>query len=192
MIAAIYARKSTDQSDRDDEAKSVTRQVEHATAYAQRKGWTVDPAHVYTDDGVSGAEFVKRPGFLRLMNALKSRPLFQILVIMDEDRLGREQIETAWALKQLITAGVRVFSYLQDRERTLNSPTEKLLLSVSTFADEMEREKARQRTYDVMARKARAGHVTGGRVYGYDNVDVFAERPSRVRWTGSSARRRRA
>ena len=34
MLAAIYARKSTDQADRADEAKSVTRQVEHATVYA--------------------------------------------------------------------------------------------------------------------------------------------------------------
>jgi DNA invertase Pin-like site-specific DNA recombinase len=42
MIAAIYARKSTDQSDRADEARSVTRQVEHAKAYAATKGWTGD------------------------------------------------------------------------------------------------------------------------------------------------------
>ena len=41
MIAAVYARKSTDQNLPDVE-KSVTRQVEHATAYAQRKGWAVD------------------------------------------------------------------------------------------------------------------------------------------------------
>jgi site-specific DNA recombinase len=65
-----------------------------------------------------------------------------------------------------------VWLYLEDRERTLDSPTEKLLMSVAAFADEMEREKARQRTYDAMARKARALHVTGGKVYGYDNVDV--------------------
>ena len=44
------------------------------------------------------------------------------------------------------------------------------MLSLTTFADEMERERARQRTYDAMLRKARAGHVTGGRVFGYDNV----------------------
>ena len=30
----------------------------------------------------------------------------------------------------------------------------------------------RQRTYDAMQRKAQAGHVTGGRVFGYDNVEV--------------------
>jgi hypothetical protein len=38
--------------------------------------------------------------------------------------------------------------------------------------DELEREKARQRTYDAMQRKARAGHVTGGRVFGYDNFEI--------------------
>ena len=37
MIAAIYARKSTDQTGMADEAKSVTRQIEHAKAYAERK-----------------------------------------------------------------------------------------------------------------------------------------------------------
>src|SRR5262245_65832879 len=104
MIAAIYARKSTDQNVADEE-KSVTRQVELARAYAARKGWTVDDAHVYTDDGISGAEFLKRPGFLRLMNALKPWAPFQVLVMSEESRLGREQIETAYALKQIITAG---------------------------------------------------------------------------------------
>jgi DNA invertase Pin-like site-specific DNA recombinase len=95
MIAAIYARKSTEQNGMADEAKSVTRQIEHATAYAARKGWAVDPAHVYADDGISGAEFTTRPGFLGLMNALKPRPSFQVLIMSEESRLGREAIETA-------------------------------------------------------------------------------------------------
>ena len=40
-------------------------------------------------------------------------------------------------------------------------------MSVAAFADEVEREKARQRTRDAMVRKAQALHVTGGKVYGY-------------------------
>jgi Recombinase/Resolvase, N terminal domain len=96
-----------------------------------------------------------------------------MLVMSEESRLGREAIETAYALKQLIQAGVRIFFYLEDRERTFNSPTDKLLMSVTAFADELEREKARQRTYDAMQRKARAGHVTGGHVFGYDNIEVL-------------------
>ena len=45
LIAAIYARKSTEQNVADEE-KSVTRQVERARDYATRKGWTVDDAHI--------------------------------------------------------------------------------------------------------------------------------------------------
>jgi hypothetical protein len=34
MIVAVYARKSSDDSDRNEEARSTTRQVERVTAYA--------------------------------------------------------------------------------------------------------------------------------------------------------------
>ena len=174
MIAAIYARKSTEQNGVADESKSVARQIAHARAYALRKHWVVADDHVYVDDGISGAEFANRPGFVRLMGALKPRPAFNVLIMSEESRLGREAIETAYALKQVITAHVRVFYYLEDIERTFESPTDKLLLSVAAFADELERDKARQRTYDALSRKARAGHVVGGRVFGYRNVDVCA------------------
>ena len=172
MIAAIYARKSTEQIGVADEQKSVARQLEHARNYAVSKGWTVVGAYEFIDDGISGAEFANRPGFLRLMNALKPGAPFQVLVMSEVSRLGREQIETAYALKQLSVAGVRCFSYLDGRELLMESATDKFLLGAVTFAADLEREKARQRTYDAMLRKAKAGHVTGGRAFGYDNVDV--------------------
>ena len=174
MIAAIYARKSTDQTGVSNEEKSVTRQIENAKAYASKKSWTVGENLIYVDDGISGAEFLKRPAFLRLMNSLKPRPTFQVLIMSEESRLGREQIETAYALKQIIDAGVRVFFYLEDRERTLENALDKVMLSITNFGAEMEREKAKQRTYDAMLRKAKAGHVTGGKVYGYDNKEMLA------------------
>src|SRR5262245_32606590 len=170
MIAAIYARKSTEQTGVADEARSVARQIEHARAYAARKGWTIAEAHIYADDGISGAEFVKRPGFLRLMNTLTPRPPFQVLVMSEESRLGREQIETAYALKRITDAGVRVFFYLEDRERTLDSAMDKVMLSLTNFASEMERERAGQRVRDALIRKARAGHVANGMSFGYRNV----------------------
>src|SRR5260221_13690988 len=172
MIAAVYARKSTDQTGVANDQKSVARQRDHAHQYAAKKGWTVDDRFVFVDDGISGAAFANRPGFLRLMNALKPRAPFQVLVMSEESRLGREAIETAYALKQLVQAGVRIFFCMEDRERTLDSPTDKIMMSLTAFADELEREKARQRTYDAMQRKARAGHVTGGLVFGYVNIDV--------------------
>jgi DNA invertase Pin-like site-specific DNA recombinase len=83
-IAAIYARKSTDQSAVADEAKSVSRQIDHATAYAQRRGWAVPETCIFVDDGFSGAEFANRPGFVRLMASLKPRPTFQVLIMSEE------------------------------------------------------------------------------------------------------------
>ena len=165
MIAAIYARKSTEQTGVADEQKSVARQIEHARQYAAAQGLDRRRrARLSSTTGSAAPSSRTGPGFLRLMNALKPRPPFQVLVMSEESRLGREAIETAYALKQLVQAGVRVFFYLEDRERTLDSPTDKIMLSLTAFADELEREKARQRTYDAMLRKARAGHVTGGRV----------------------------
>ena len=143
MIAAIYARKSTDENGLADGEKSVTRQIANARDYATKKGWTVAGEHIYVDDGVSGAEFANRPGYMRLMNALKPKSPFQALVMSEESRLGRESIEVSFALKQLVTANVRVFCYLTDTERTLDSPIEKGMLALQTMADEMERVKAR-------------------------------------------------
>ena len=68
-VAAVYGRKSTDQSGVSDEQRSVARQVESARAYATRNGWIVADDHIYIDDGISGAEF-DRPGFVRLMAAV--------------------------------------------------------------------------------------------------------------------------
>jgi DNA invertase Pin-like site-specific DNA recombinase len=108
--------------------------------------------HVYIDDGISGAEFANRPGFLRLMNAHKPRPPFQVLVMSDLDRLGRESVDTTYAVKQLSMAGVQIFAYLDDREIRLDSPMETLITQVQSFGAALEREKARQRTFDALER----------------------------------------
>ena len=49
VIAAILARKSTDQPGVPDEERSVTRQVEQARAYAAGKGWIVDERYIFVD-----------------------------------------------------------------------------------------------------------------------------------------------
>src|SRR5687768_8752693 len=99
MIAAVYCRKSTAQDDIADDQRSVARQRERATAYAAAKGWTVANEHVFIDDGISGAEFTNRPGYMRLLNALKPRAPFQVLIVSELSRLGREQLETGYAVK---------------------------------------------------------------------------------------------
>jgi site-specific DNA recombinase len=122
MIAAIYARKSTDQSGVSDKQRSVARQVEHARAYVTSKGWAVAEDHVYVDDGISGAEFERRPGLQRLRAALKPRPSFTVLIVSEQSRLSRDTADTLQVLKELARAGVRVYAYQDDRPISLDTP----------------------------------------------------------------------
>ena len=168
-VAAIYARKSTGQHVASD-AKSVTRQVENARAFAVQQGWTVDDRFVFIDDGVSGAEFERRPGFVSLMDALRPKPSFQVLIISEESRLGRSTTEVPYAIGRLVKAGVEVWCYRDQRKVALDTPMDKFMVSATSFASDMERWLGQQRTIEAMLRKARAGHVTGGRCFGYDNV----------------------
>jgi DNA invertase Pin-like site-specific DNA recombinase len=132
MIAAIYARKSTDQNVADEE-KSVTRQVDRARAYAAAKGWAVADPHVYIDDGISGAEFEKRPGYVALMAALTHRTPFQALILMDQSRLGRSTREIPYALGRIMDAGVRVFCYLTGSEIQGATETDQFMLAAMAY-----------------------------------------------------------
>jgi DNA invertase Pin-like site-specific DNA recombinase len=172
LIAAIYARKSTDQHVA-EAAKSVTRQVENARAYAQKKGWAVADAHVYVDDGISGAEFARRPGLAQLRKLLKHRAPFQVLIVSEQKSLGREVVETSWVIKELDEAGCEVWSYSEDKCLTPRSSLDKMMSNVQGFADENHREKSSQRVIEAHERLHRAGHVVGGRIFGYKNRDVF-------------------
>src|SRR5690349_14263473 len=85
--AAIYVRKSTLQAGMSEECRSVERQKARALEYAANKGWTVSPEHIFEDDGISGAEFERRPGFQRLKETLRVRSPFRYLIVMEESRL---------------------------------------------------------------------------------------------------------
>jgi hypothetical protein len=67
---------------------------------------------------------------------------------------------------------LRVFFYLEDQERKMDTATDKLIPMIKNCGVEFERERASQRTHDKLLQKARAGHVVGCKVFGYDNVEV--------------------
>ena len=121
--AAIYARKSTEQTGVADEQKSVARQVAHARQYATLKGWTVDESAIFVDAGISGAEFAGRPGFVRLIECVEAEAAFSsarhVRGIASRPRGNRNACTT---LEQLVQAGRQGVFYLEDRERTLDSP----------------------------------------------------------------------
>ena len=174
LTCAIYARKSTEQTRVADEAKSVTRQIEHARLYAARKDWTVAADHIYSDDGISGAVFGdRRPALAKLLSVLQgARPPFDAIIVMEQSRFGRDTIRTLGLIQAITDAGVALYSYLDDREIRVDDEMGEVEQFMRSWAASSERKKASQRSYDALIRKARSGHVTGGRTYGYRNVRV--------------------
>jgi site-specific DNA recombinase len=172
MRAAIYCRKSTDQSDVHESDKSTTHQRERCEELIRAKGWTV--AQVYVEaEGTSGALFGdSRPELARLLLAVqsKARP-FDVVVAYDEARLGRDVIETGYLVKQILDNDVQLF-FSDGTERRLDTATDALLLSIQNFGSQFERERASVRVRDKMRAKARDGHATGTAPVGYRSVEV--------------------
>jgi site-specific DNA recombinase len=174
---AIYARKSSDDSDRDQETRSTQRQVEHATAFAQAKGWTVDPLFIFVDEAVSGAEWKHRPGWNKLVATLDPKPPFGVVVVSEISRVGRDSVRTPAAILALEEAGVEVWSYLNGRI-SLSDESGEMSTMLQSLLASFERRRASDRTKDALRRRFEAGAATGGAPYGYSvhrNGGPYAE-----------------
>jgi DNA invertase Pin-like site-specific DNA recombinase len=88
MIAAIYSRKSTEQTGADAEATSVARQIESARLFAASKGWIVPDEYIFADDAVSGADLKRLVNRQRLLDTIAAGPPFDVLLLRDQSRLA--------------------------------------------------------------------------------------------------------
>lgn len=182
MIAAIYGRKSTEQAGADADAKSVARQAENARAFAATQRWTVAEDHVYLDDAVSGAEIRKLVARQRLIDVIASgRAPFGVLVMRDASRFSRRDGDEAFAeLKAIAKAGIRIVFYQDGTEFAYGDFASNITGIVRAEMNAEFRRSIAKWTREAMIRKAIAGHVTGGRVFGYDNVRVNGHVERRV------------
>ncbi len=173
MIAAIYARKSTEQEKGASGAsESVERQIEHARDYAVKRECTIAAEqHVYFDDNVSGAAYAKLEARNRMVADAEAGK-FQVLVVSEQSRLGRDMIEVAYTIKRIAESGVRIFSYLDDQEISVEDEVAQAMTFLRSFSSASERRQTSKRVFDAALRRVRAGQVAGAKVYGYDNVPV--------------------
>jgi DNA invertase Pin-like site-specific DNA recombinase len=170
VTAAAYIRKSNDQQDRTEDIKSVATQRDLIAAFAASRGWALDDRYVYSDDGITGALFAERPGLQALLDATRTTPVpFAKLIVVEQSRLGRDQIDTMVLIRDIEEAGVEIWSTRDGRRITLSDDTSKLLASLEGWRDESERKKTATRVRDAAKTRFERGYVVGGRVYGYKN-----------------------
>ena len=181
LTAAIYARKSTEQIGADADAKSVDRQIANARAFAQSKGWRVPDAHVYADDAISGAEMRKLVNRQRLLDVIAAGAPFQALIVRDASRFSRRDGDEAFGeLKRLAQTGIAIWFYQDATQFTFGSFSDNVVGFVRAEMNAEFRRQIGKWTREAMVRKAQAGHVTGGRVFGYDNVRVHGHVDRRI------------
>ena len=174
MKAAIYLRKSTDDSDKAADDKSVEQQRRQTLDFIERKGWTLDPDYIFIDDGISGGEWQKRPALLKLMEAAHAGE-FDVLVMRDFNRLGRDAVRNPVFIEKLVQCGVEIWFSDTGEQLHYVTPTDKGMVGMrSTFAEQHRYESSKLghgKAKDLWAQ----GRNFGGRVYGYDNVWVLPD-----------------
>ena len=166
---ALYLRRSTEEH----QAASLEVQEGEARRFLPKLGpYELAPEHVFIDSGISRAEFAKRPGLIALLRAVESKEV-DIVVTRDETRLGGDMVRVSLLIQDMIDAGARLYYYFTGEQVQVNDAISKFMVTARNFAAELEREKIAQRTHEHLLVKARKGLNVGGRVYGYNNVEIM-------------------
>ena len=112
--AACYIRVSTEeQTEYSPEAQRRALEGD-----ARQHGYSIDPAHVYVDAGISGRRAETRPAFMAMIAAAKGKPPpFTAILVHKFDRFARNR-EDSIVYKSLLRrqCGVQVISITEHLE----------------------------------------------------------------------------
>jgi site-specific DNA recombinase len=174
--AAIYARKSTDSD------AGVDRQIEIARDFGTELGRTVDDGDVFRDNDVSGAIF-NRPGLNALLNAVERKDRrWNVLILMNVDRLSRGSIADSLFLQQrILEAGVEIWEYQTKRRIERATATDELKGAIDAHTARSYRDDIAAKVRPAMRKKAEQGHQTGTVALGYESVVVGDHKELRKR-----------
>lgn len=159
--AVIYARQSLD---RTGEGAAVERQTADCRRLAEQRGWTI--IETITDNDLSASTGKVRPGYQRLLEAMRARSL-DVVVVWHVDRLTRRLVDLEEVISLCETTGVRLATVTGDLD--LSTDTGRMLARIlaSVARGEVERKGARQRAAN--AQRAQAGRMGWTRrPFGYD------------------------
>lgn len=168
MQAGMYARVS---SKRQAQDQTIEQQLASGRTAIEARGWELREAHIYRDDGYSGAS-LSRPGLDRLRDDVALAEV-EVVVMTAPDRLARKYLHQVLLVEEFERHGVRV----EFVERPMSQdPHDQLLLQIRGAVAEYERTLITERLRRGKLAKLRAGQLlpwTRGH-YGYQ---VDPERP---------------
>lgn len=164
MMAAIYARVS---SDRQKEEDTIGSQLAALNEYARSEAFSVPEQWIFQDEGYSGATLV-RPGLERLRD-LACEGSLEAVLIHSPDRLSRKYAYQVLLIEEFSRHGVEVVFIKSAKAST---PEEQLLLQFQGMIAEYERAQITERTRRGKRFRAKSGlvNVLCGAPYGYKYI----------------------
>ena len=168
--AALYIRLSREDGDR-EESDSVANQRALLTEYVRAEE-SIAYFELFIDDGYSGTDF-DRPGFQRMLEALRTRRL-NCVVVKDLSRFGRNYIDTGRFLEQEFPLlGVRFISLGDDIDswaRPAQSNT--ILVPFKNLINDEYSRDISQKIRAALDSKRRRGEFIGSHPpYGYQRAE---------------------
>lgn len=128
MIAAIYARVSTEDQHADN-------QLPDLRAYAERSGWQI----VEYTENASGKEGCKRPVLAKLLADARLKK-FDLVLVWKVDRFGRSLSDFVTNVRLLDSLGIRFVAPSQMIDTDQRNPFAKLLMHLLALFAEFERD----------------------------------------------------
>ena len=166
--AAVYARISTEKQN----PLSPDDQIRKCREYARAHGLQVLDAHIYRDEGLSGAG-ADRPDLARLLDAALSaaRP-FDAILVDDTSRLSRSTQDALSIFARLNFAGVQLVAVSQGIDSAEDQA--EVLVTVHGLVDSLYVRELAKKTHRGLESKMLRGLHAGGRCYGYSNEKTEA------------------
>lgn len=180
--AALYIRVSTN----DQLEFSPDAQKRALLEYAKRNKMTVDPVHIYLDEGISGTDAKKRPAFQTMIATAKKKPTpFDAILVHKFDRFARSR-EDSVVYKSLLKreCNINVISITEQLEDDKFSVILEAMLEA--MAEYYSLNLAEEVTKG-MTEKARRGGFQASRMLGYNvkglngNLEIVEDEANIVR-----------
>lgn len=162
---AIYARVST--TEQAVEGYSIDEQQRLLTEWCEKNGYIV--YEVYADRGISGKSIKKRPALVKLLEDAQNKK-FDVVLVWKTNRLARNILDLLKIEKMFDQNYISFRSYTENHE-TETAPG-KLQFHMLAAIAEFERNTISENVKMGMLARAREGKWNGGRVLGYDLVDI--------------------
>jgi site-specific DNA recombinase len=145
----MYVRVSTTQQ---VQTQTIDQQVDRLRAHSQAQGWVWHDAHLFRDDGYSGAS-LRRPGLDRLRDLVATASVDRV-VITTPDRLARKYVHQMLLIEEFQGHGCQVEFVDQPMSQ---DPNDQLLLQIRGAVAEYERTLIAERLRRGRYHKYRAG-----------------------------------